>query len=301
MTTKSISQGQLGFVYGTLSYIIWGFLPLYFKVLENIEPLHMLTQRMAWSVPTGLLLLMLAGRMRDLIAIFRDLKTLGWLALSGGLMGINWLIYIWAVQNERVLEGSLGYFINPLFSFVLAAIFFGERFSKLQMIAILLAGIGVLNQAIVVGQFPWVALSLCITFGIYGAIRKKIIVDSRAGFLLEVLLMFPFALAYLAYAWSQGAPLIAETRYESLLISLSGVLTAAPLILFALGAKRLRLSTIAILQYVGPTIQFMLGLYFGEAFTPAHAVTFGCIWLGVVLFSYGAIQNERKARLVAAS
>lgn len=301
MTTKPSTEGQLGLVYGTLSYIIWGFFPLYFKILEDVSPMHMLTQRIAWSVPTGLLLLMLAGRMRDLIAIFRNLKTLGWLALSGGLMGINWLIYIWAVQNERVLEGSLGYFINPLFSFVLAAIFFGERFSKLQMIAILLAGIGVLNQAIVVGQFPWVALSLCITFGIYGAIRKKIIVDSRAGFLLEVLLMFPFALAYLAYAWSQGAPLIAETRYESLLISLSGVLTAAPLILFALGAKRLRLSTIAILQYVGPTIQFMLGLYFGEAFTPAHAVTFGCIWLGVVLFSYGAIQNERKAKLVTAA
>lgn len=300
MNMKNTSDSQFGLFAALGAYFIWGFLPLYFKALENVAPMQMLTERMVWSVPTGLVLILVARRFREFLAIFKEIKTLGWLTLSGSLMGVNWLIYIWAVQNERVLEGSLGYFINPLFSFVLAAIFFGERFSKLQFIAIFLAAAGVLNQAIVVGQFPWVALSLCVTFGIYGAIRKKVVVDSRAGFLLEVLLLFPFAISYLIYIWSKGAPLLAETTFDSVLVALSGVLTAAPLILFALAAKRLRLSTVAILQYLGPTIQFAVGLYLGEAFTIAHAITFGLIWLGVIIFSMGALQNDRRAKLAAA-
>ncbi|MFC7292038.1 EamA family transporter RarD [Hirschia litorea] len=300
MNMKSTSDAQFGLFAAIGAYSLWGFLPLYFKILENVPPLTMLTQRMAWSVPTGLLLVVLAGRWKDFAFIFKTPRTLGLLIISGALMGCNWLIFIWAVQNGRILEGSLGYFINPLFSFGLAAIFFSERFSKLQILAIILAAIGVLNQTIVVGQFPWVAISLCVTFGFYGVIRKNVVVDSRAGFLLEVLLLFPFAIAYLIYVWTHGGAPIADTTRDSILVSLSGVVTAAPLILFALAAKRLRLSTVAIMQYIGPTIQFCVGLYFGEAFTQGHAVTFGFIWAGVLIFCISAWQNGRRAKIIAA-
>lgn len=300
MNMKNTSDAQFGLFAAIGAYTLWGFLPLYFKILENVPPLTMLTQRMAWSVPTGLLLVVLAGRWKDFAFIFKTPRTLGLLILSGALMGCNWLIFIWAVQNERILEGSLGYFINPLFSFGLAAIFFGERFSRLQIMAIVLATIGVINQTIVVGQFPWVAISLCVTFGFYGVIRKNVVVDSRAGFLLEVLLLFPFAIAYLIYVWTHGGAPIADTTRDSVLVSLSGVVTAAPLILFALAAKRLRLSTVAIMQYIGPTIQFCVGLYFGEAFTQGHAITFGFIWVGVLLFCVSAWQNGRRAKIIAA-
>jgi chloramphenicol-sensitive protein RarD len=274
-------------------------LPIYFTVLSRVSPDIILAQRILWSVPTGLVLIALASRWRELKDVFQDRIRLGWLALSGALMGVNWLIYIWAVHQGRVMEGSLGYFINPLFSFVLAALFFGERFSKLQVIAIILACAGVLNQTLNVGQFPWVAISLCVTFGFYGAIRKKVIVDGRTGFFVEVLLIAPFALAYQAYAWSNGAPLMAERLSDSLLLSLAGIITAVPLILFALAAKRLRLSTIAIMQFLGPTLQFIVALYYGEAFTQDHAITFVCIWLGVAVFSFGAWKKDKRAGQVA--
>ena len=293
-------NSQFGLFAALGCYSLWGFLPIYFKLVGNVSPDLVLAHRIFWSVPTGIVLIALANRWRDVWEVVKDKKRLAWLALSGALMGLNWLIYIWAVQQERVMEGSLGYFINPLFSFVLAAIFFGERFSKIQLLAIVLASLGVLNQTINVGQFPWVAISLCITFGLYGAIRKKVIVDSRTGFLLEVLLLLPFAMAYLGYAWSQGAPLIAETTSDSILLSLAGIVTAVPLILFALAARRLRLSTIAIMQYIGPTLQFFVALYYGEAFTTGHAITFGFIWLGVIVFTYGAWTRDRREKLAAA-
>ncbi|ACT57966.1 EamA family transporter RarD [Hirschia baltica] len=301
MNTKPAQLSDNGFLYALGCYFLWGGLPLYFKILEKVPALEMLSHRILWSVPTGILLVFFAGKFDVIYAAFKNKKNLFWLTLSGILMGANWLIYIWAVQNGRVLEGSLGYFINPLFSFGLAAIFFGERFTKFQIIAILLAAAGVLNQALVVGQFPWVAISLCVTFGVYGAIRKKVQVDSRAGFLFEVIILLPIALAFLTYGWLNGRPFLATDPTDSILITLAGVVTAAPLIMFGLAAKRLRLSSLAMMQYIGPTIQFCVGIYLGEAFTPEHAITFGFIWLGVILFSFGALQNERRAKKLLAT
>ena len=295
------SEIRLGFVASLSCFLMWGVMPLYFIILKAVPSDVLLAHRILWSLPTGLLLLLMAGRLGRLIEVFKSPRVLAWLGASGLLIGLNWLIYIWAVHQERVLEASLGYYINPLLSFLLGAILFGERFNRLQVGAMLLALLGVLNQWLVVGVFPWVALVLCLTFGIYSVIRKKIQIDSRVGFTLEVLLLTPMSLIYLGYMWRMGEPLFPPSAFEIILLLLSGIITAAPLILFAVAAKRLNLSTIGLMQFLGPTLQFIIGLYFGETFTSAHAITFVLIWSGVGMFSYALWRREHRSRVVQAA
>lgn len=278
------------------AYGLWGFLPLYFQFLGAMPPLTILAHRIIWSVPTALILVAAAGKLGEFASVTRQPRLLFTLLGSSVAIATNWTIYIWAVTNHRVLEGSLGYFINPLVVFLFAAIFFGERFRPLQLVALVIAALGVLNQTLVVGQFPWVSLSLAFSFAIYGAIRKTTAVDSRIGFGMEALWLAPVALLYLLFFLPAGTVAFGsgEPGFVALLL-LAGPLTATPLILFAMGARRLRLSTIGILQYIAPSIQFLIGLAMGEHFTMAHAVTFGLIWLGVIMFTLAG----RQSRLVA--
>lgn len=287
---------RMGLLAALSAYVMWGLLPLYFKTVQSVSPDAVLAHRVAWSLPTGLLLVIVAGRYRDIATVLSNRCNFQLLLLSGALIGFNWLIYIWAVNNEKVMEASLGYYINPLFNFLFGALLFGERFSKLQFVAIALAALGVLNQTLNVGSFPWIAMSLCLTFAVYSIIRKYVEVDGRVGFVIEVLLLAPFAIAYLVYLWSRGAPFLAEDVSVSVWIALSGIITAAPLIFFSIAARRLRLSTIGILQYIGPSLQFALALYFGEPFKAAHAITFGLIWVGMGLFSYSLWRQDVQAR-----
>ncbi len=283
------------------AYLLWGVLPVYFKLLGDVPALAILSHRVIWSVPTALGLLILAGRLAEFRGAFASRPTLLALAASSLAIAANWTIYIWAVKQGHVLQGSLGYFINPLISFLFAALFFGERFSPMQLAALAIAALGVANQAVVVGEFPWVALSLAVTFAVYGAIRKQVAVDSRVGFAVEALLLAPFALGYLLLAGSAGAPVFGDGSMRDLLmLAAAGPVTAAPLILFAFGARRLRLSTIAVLQYIGPSLQFMVGLAYGEPFTPAHAVTFGLIWTGAALFSLAAWRRDPSRHVASA-
>jgi chloramphenicol-sensitive protein RarD len=254
-----------------------------------------LAHRIVWSVPTAILLVMFAGKGQELWALRRQPKILYPLFGSSLAIAANWTIYIWAVTHDRVLEGSLGYFINPLITFLLAAVIFGERFKPLQLAALGIAGLGVLNQTLVVGQFPWISLSLAFSFAIYGAIRKHVPVDSRVGFAMEAIWLAPVAIAYLLFFLPQGVSAFGDGGFGLVsLLLLAGPVTAAPLILFAMGARRLRLSTIGALQYIGPSLQFLIGLAFGEPFTPGHALTFGLIWLGVVVFTVSASRAERR-------
>lgn len=273
------------------AYVLWGFLPLYFKFLGDTSPMVILAHRIVWSVPTALVLIAAAGKWGELTGLWRTPRVLMTLLASSLAIAANWTIYIWAVTNGRVLEGSLGYFINPLITFVFAALFFGERFRPLQVVAVMIATAGVLNQTLVVGQFPWISLSLAFSFAIYGAIRKTTPVDSRVGFGMEAIWLAPFAAAYLMFFLPAGTQAFGsgDPGYVALLL-LAGPFTAAPLILFAMGARRLKLSTIGVLQYIGPSLQFMLALMLGEHFTPGHAVTFGLIWLGVIVFTLAGRQ-----------
>ncbi len=290
---------QTGLMCALGAFLLWGFLPLYFKILENLPASHVLAERIVWSLPAGIALVWFGRRSSEFRAVLKTPKQLAWLSLSAGLMGLNWLIFIWATQNGHVLEASLGAFITPLFSFSLAALFFKERFSALQFVAIFFTVLGVLNQAIFVGKLPWVGLSLCLLFGSYGAIRKKIVVDGRVGFLIEVLVLFPFAMAFLIYSWMHGAPLIADMVRDSALISMSGLVTAGPLILFTMAATRLRLSSLAVMQYIAPSLQFLIGLLLGEPFSISYAVTFIFIWIGVALYAGAALRQSQQVSKIS--
>jgi chloramphenicol-sensitive protein RarD len=278
------------------AYTLWGFLPLYFKLLGDTSPTVILAHRIVWSIPTALILIAAAGKWGELVGLRRQPKVLFTLLGSSLAIAANWTIYIWAVTHSRVLEGSLGYFINPLITFLFAAFFFGERFKRLQLVAVGVAAAGVVNQTLVVGQFPWISLSLAMSFAVYGAIRKTTPVDSRVGFGMEAIWLAPAAAGYLLFFLPVGAHAFGDgdPGYVGLLL-LAGPFTAAPLILFAIGARRLRLSTIGVLQYIGPSLQFMLALWLGEHFTLGHAVTFGLIWLGVILFTFAGRQPRMAA------
>jgi chloramphenicol-sensitive protein RarD len=294
-------ETRTGLVYGVLAYGLWGFLPLYFHTLGETPALVVLAHRILWSIPTVLAMMALSGRLNELTEALAKPRTLLALTASAVAIAINWSVYIWAVTHHRVLEGSLGYFINPLVSLMFAAVVFGERFSKLQLAAIGLALLGVLNQAFVVGQFPVIALTLAVSFSIYGVIRKKTEVGSRAGFALEALILAPFALVYLVFLPIPGAPPFGvESPGHLGLLALAGPVTATPLILFALGARRLKVSTIALLQYIAPSLQFFIGIAQGEPFTPAHAVTFGLIWSGAATFAIAAQVDDRRKLKAAA-
>lgn len=289
------ANARTGLAAAITAYTLWGFLPLYFKLLGATPPLMILGHRIVWSVPTALVLIAAAGKLKEIWAVVTRPKVLLALFASSIMIAVNWTIYIWAVTQGRVLEGSLGYFINPLITFLFAALMFGERFNRIQLLAFAAAVVGVVNQAVVVGQFPWVSLSLALSFAVYSAIRKRVAVDSRVGFAVEAMLLAPVALAYLLFFRPDGAPLFGSTAPQMpWLLMLAGPLTATPLILFAIGARRLKLSTIGILQYLAPTIQFGIALASGEPFTPGHAITFGFIWLGIGLFTFSAWRSERR-------
>lgn len=278
------------------AYGLWGFLPLYFQFLGDMPPLVILAHRIIWSAPTALVLILAAGKWSEFAGLFRQPRLLFALFASSLMIAANWTIYIWAVTNHRVLEGSLGYYINPLIVFLFAALLFGERFRPLQIVAVAIAALGVINQTLVVGEFPWVSLSLAMSFAIYGAIRKTTPVDSRIGFGMEALWLTPAALLYLTLFLPSGISPFGsgEPGFIALLL-LAGPLTALPLILFAVGARRLRLSTIGMLQYIAPSVQFAIGLALGEPFTAGHAVTFGLIWTGVLVFTFAGRQSRLAA------
>lgn len=293
-------ETRAGFFAAMAAYGLWGFLPLYFQFLGAMPATTILAHRIVWSVPTALILIIGFGKWGEFTGLFRQTRLLFTLLLSSFFIAANWTIYIWAVTNHRVLEGSLGYFINPLIVFLFAALFFGERFRPLQVVAVGIAALGVLNQTINVGQFPWVSISLAISFAIYGAIRKTTQVDSRVGFAMEAIWLAPIALAYLLFFLPAGTAAFGsgEPGYIALLI-FAGPLTALPLILFAIGARTLKLSTIGVLQFIAPSIQFLLALAMGEPFTLGHAITFGLIWAGVLVFTLAGRQPRIVAPAVA--
>ena len=295
MTPPSADDANLrsGLLAAAGAYFLWGVLPLYFMAVGDVAPLVILAHRIVWSAPTAAVLIIAAGKGRDLFAAILNPQIVFALLASSIAVGANWSIYIWAVTSGHVLQGSLGYYINPLISFALAALFFGERFNRLQMLAFLLAAAGVANQAVVVGQFPWVALALASSFAIYGAIRKRVVVDSRVGFTIEIAWLAPAAFIYLMVFAEAGVGAFGPGGLTHILLLIAaGPITATPLILFAFGARRLKLSTMAALQYIGPTLQFAIGLASGEAFTLAHLLTFAMIWSGVGLFTFAALRAE---------
>lgn len=287
---------SVGVLCGALSYCLWGILPLYWKVLKVVPAYEILSHRIVWSFLFVLAILFCTKRLGKLGIALKDRKTMILITVASLLVGANWFIYIWAVNSDHIIQTSMGYYINPLVSILLGTIFLKEKLGKGQYAAIVLASIGVVILTVQYGRVPWVALALAVTFALYGLCKKIIALESAVGLALETAVLVPVALGFLLFRHVQGAGAYGTVSVLVMaLLSCSGVATATPLLLFAESAKRIELSTIGFLQYFTPTISLILGVVvFKESFTPAHMISFGFIWGGLVVYTLSQLKFIKK-------
>jgi chloramphenicol-sensitive protein RarD len=277
------------------AYVSWGLLPLYLKLLSGVPAAQVLAHRVLWSLALLLVLAVALRLWRPVLAAARG-RTLGLLAASATLIAVNWLVYIWAIGHAHVLEASLGYFINPLVNVGLGVLLLGERLRRVQAVAIGVAAAGVAAMALSGTGALWIPLALAASFGTYGLVRKVVAIDAFGGLLVETALLAPFCLAVLAQAWLGGTAAFGASRGLDALLVLAGAVTAAPLLMFAAAARRLRLATMGLFQYLAPTLQFLEGAFlFGEPLRAVHAVTFGLIWTGCALYAWDGWRAGREA------
>jgi chloramphenicol-sensitive protein RarD len=285
-----------GFGFAMGAYLLWGFLPLYMKLLQHMPPAEVVAHRVIWSVPLAGLLLIALRRTSDLGAALRNPRTLAMGCLTAALITINWGIYVWAIAVDRALDAALGYYINPLFSVALCALVLGEKLTRAQLVAIALAAAAVAILTISNGSVPWVSIGLTVSWGLYALCKKQLPIGPNQGFLLEVLILLIPALAYVGYLASTGGSHFTFTApRDTWLLMGCGVVTAIPLILYANGAKGLRLTTIAIMQYIAPTMIFLVAVFvFGETFGQARMIAFPMIWGALVIYSVSMFRQMRK-------
>ena len=274
-----------GIIYAVLAYLSWGVLPLFWKHLDMIPAMEILAYRILWSAVLSLALCLLIKR-DYLRKYFSNPKSLVRLLITGILLSINWGVYIYAVNSGQIIEASLGYFINPLVCVVLGMVFLGEKLDKTQLTAFLLAMVGVTYLTINYGHFPWIAIVLALTFGIYGLLKKKMNYDSMSALAVETALVAPFALGYLVFGASvTGISFAIQHHTVAILLILSGVVTTLPLYWFGMAAVRIPLYSIGFFQYIAPSIKLFIGVYiFHEIFSVTHLISFSLIWAGLALY-----------------
>ncbi len=297
--TMQKDQAVQGALFALGAYFLWGIAPIYFKQLMHVPANEILSHRVIWSFLLLLALLSFLGYWPRVRAMLREPRHLLMLLVSSLTIGLNWLVFIWAVNNDHMLDASLGYYINPLFNIVLAMLFLGERFRPVQWLAVGLAASGVLIQLLVFGSLPWVALVLATTFGCYGLIRKKVPVDPFTGLMLETLVLLPIAAIYLwGFADSATSQMSTNSLNTNLWLIAAGIVTTAPLLLFAGAAKRLKLSTLGFFQYLGPSLMFLLAvLLYDEPFTQDKVITFALIWVALVIYTLDSVRQRKRHAL----
>ncbi|MEL7450046.1 MAG: EamA family transporter RarD [Pseudomonadota bacterium] len=290
--TDNATVAREGVIAALLAYGMWGCMPVYFKLVAQVESLEVLAHRIIWAVPFGLIIILARRQGREVLRALATGRTLGLLALAAIFIAINWLVYIRAVQTGNIFQASLGYYINPLVYVLAGVVMFGERLSTLQLASVVLAAAGVVVLSFSGDTFPAISLILAVSFTIYGVIRKYVEISGMAGLFIETLVLFPMALAWLGYglatessAFSMDAPGMVG------LLLLAGPVTVLPLLMFALAARRLRLTTLGFMQFLAPTMQFGMGVLYGEVLTSAYVVCFACIWAAVVLFIVDALRR----------
>lgn len=276
-----------GILLAVSAYCMWGIAPLYFKLLNHVSATEILVHRVIWSFVFMLVIMQFIGGFAKLRALFKQPKQLLVLTLTSILIAANWLLFIWAVNNDHMLDASLGYFINPLLNVLLGMLFLGERLRKLQWFAVALASAGVLIQLISFGSIPLVSLALAGTFGFYALLRKKVNVDAKAGLLIETAILLPVALVYLFATFdSASASMLTNDWQLNLMLMAAGIVTTIPLLCFAGAAVRIPLSMLGFFQYIGPSIMFILAVsLFNEPFDAEKGVTFGFIWAALLIFT----------------
>ncbi|MGN6549371.1 MAG: EamA family transporter RarD [Pararhizobium sp.] len=283
-------EATRGFLFALGAYLIWGLMPLYMKAVAHISPIEIVAHRVLWSIPIAIVVLALIKRTSDLAVALRSPRTLALAAVTGSLIFVNWSVYVYAIAVDRTIEAALGYYINPLLNVVLGAVFLGERFTRRQLIALSLAAVGVAILAVEHGGLPWISLALALSFGCYGFLRKTLPIGPTQGFTLEVLILLPVAIGLIVYFAVTGTGhfgfATGHFDRDTVLLLIAGPFTAAPLILYASGAKRLRYSTIGLMQYITPTMIFLLAVFvFREPFDGVGLVAFGFIWLALIVYS----------------
>jgi chloramphenicol-sensitive protein RarD len=291
---------KTGIIYAAFSYIFWGVLPIYWKWLHHVSADEILANRIFWSFIFMIILLIVTKKWKGFIDTLKNIKenrkTVVSLVIASILITINWFIYIWAVNADHIVEASLGYYINPLISILLGVFVLKEKLTRAQIISSVIAAIGVIILTVSYGNFPWIAFSLALSFGLYGLAKKVIKVDSSIGLTLETMTVTPFALLFLIYLLIQGRlSLFSSSTGSDLLLVGAGVVTATPLLFFAKGAQQIPMYLLGFLQYIAPTIMLILGVFFyGEHFTTAHMWAFLCIWLAVIILSVSNVIKSSK-------
>ncbi len=282
-----MNEEKKGIIYAILAFVFWGLVPIYFKAVKSVNPMEILIHRIFWSVIFLTILMISAKQMSIFKSILRDKEKLKILLLTSILISINWLVFIWAISNNKITEASLGYYINPIVNIILGMLFFSEKPTKFQKIAIIFATFAIINEIISFGSIPLVSIALALSFGFYGMLRKKISLPSMAGLYIETLIMTPFALIYFAYLLytSQNA-FVLPLNYISILLICAGLITVIPLLWFNAAATRISLAKLGFLQYFGPTIAFLLGIFvYHEPFDGNKLITFAFIWVALIFFT----------------
>ncbi|NVK23713.1 MAG: EamA family transporter RarD [Gammaproteobacteria bacterium] len=290
-----------GAILAVLAYTMWGLAPIYFKLIQHVPSLEILMHRIIWSTLLLFVVIVFRRRLGSVIAVLKQPRNLAIMVFSSTLLAFNWWLFIWAINNDKILDASLGYYINPLLNIALGMLFLGERLSKMQYVAVGLALTGVIIQLVTFGSFPVVALSLAASFACYGLIRKTIAIDSMTGLLIEsALLLTPAIVYWWLFAASPSANLLDNNWSLNTLLLFAGVLTTAPLLCFVAAARRLNYSTIGFFQYIGPSLMFLFGVFvYGEKVGADRWVTFGFIWSALVIYSYSSLAAHRKQKKAA--
>jgi chloramphenicol-sensitive protein RarD len=292
MAANTDRERSAGALYALLAYGIWGVAPIYWKATRFVPPAELLAYRVLWSFAVALLLIVALRSAGDLWRALRSPRSAAAAVLAGLLLAANWLTFIWAVQNDRILATSLGYYINPLVNVLFGLLLLRERLTRAQSLAVLLAAAGVALETLALGELPWIALVLAGSFGLYGLVRKLGPAAPLTGFAIETLTLAPLAAGYLAWVDASALPPDAGAQ---LLIAGAGPLTAAPLLAFASAAKRLPLSLLGMFQYVAPSIALVIAVaLYGEPFTRAHIASFGCVWLALGLTMWDSLQRAPR-------
>ncbi len=290
-----MSDSTRGLLFALTAYGIWGSFAIFFSLVKHIPPLEVLTHRILWCAALVMIIICVTRQWSKTLQVFKEPRILVSLLISSVMIAANWGIYIWAVGNHHTVDASFGYFMNPLLAVLLGVLFLKENLAAYQKLAIALALCGVAYKVLAVGEIPWIALIIAVTFSIYGLIRKQTPVDTVTGLMIETLLVLPLALGYFIWLEVNQASNLTFNSNGSLLVA-SGIITAIPLLAFSAAARKLSLSTLGFMNYIAPSLQLISAvILLGEPFTFDEQVTFGFIWLGLLLFTGGALWRQRKA------
>ncbi len=299
--TRPNEDSARGLGFALSAYLFWGFLPIYMKALAHVPPAEVVAHRVVWSIPVAGAILWATGRTSDLMAALRTPRMLVMAAVTAAIVSVNWGIYVWAIGSGHALDAALGYYINPLFSVFLGAVLLGERLDRTQMAAVALAVGAVAILTWDAGRLPLAALGLTFSWGAYAYFKKSLPIGPNQGFFLEVLILLAPALAYIGWRVASGqSNFFTGAPSTGVLLLGTGVMTAVPLMLYANGAKLLRLSTIGILQYIAPTLIFLTAVFiFGEPFGSARMIAFPMIWAALALYSWALLRQVRQKQPAA--